>query len=292
MLAKIALAALASASMISGALAWDGARAYHLRPAGTNDVSLTGTYIYGEDPTKELDVSVLTPAYRQSIDVGGNAGGLLIGLPLGNVSLDMGGVVETGIVPGDLFIGAGLGLIGSPSLSPMDYAQYKPGFRMGVAGRLFLPTGDYEEYRTANLGQNRLWLEASLPMSYVLGDSMIDPNLMTFEIRPVAVIFGDNDAFMGTEMSQAPVFGVEGHITRNFGNALWAGIDAYYEIGGERTVGGYALGDELETLAVGATLGVSLTPQIAVRASYSTLVYSNVPDATGGSFELATAFLF
>lgn len=302
MLARIAIAALASASMVSGALAWDGARAYHLRPAGASDISLALNLIHAENVLlglgdTTLDVGVLTPTYRTSFDVMGNVGFVLIGLPVGGMSFDsLAGTIDTGIAQGDLVLGAGLGLAGMPALAPMDYAMHKPGFQAMVEGKLFLPTGDYDPNRMVNLGQNRWSFQASLPISYALGDNMIDPELTTFEIRPVVQIFGDNeDPFIGTGanvMSQAPIFGVEGHVTRNFGNSIWAAIDGYYETGGETSFDGVANGDGVETLALGATLGLVFSQNVATRLTYRHLVYSSDPDLTGHTLEITAAYLF
>lgn len=307
MLARIAVAALASVSMVSGALAWDGARAYHLRPGGSSDISLALTMLHGGDvvnfglgdETTELDVGVVTPTYRKTFDVMGNVGLVLIGLPIGNVSYasSAGTIdIDTGIAPGDLVIGAALGLAGMPALAPMDYAMHKPGFQAMVEGKLFLPTGDYDPNRMVNLGQNRWSFQASLPISFALGDNMIDPELTTFEIRPVVQIFGDNDdpfVGLGADVtSQAPIFGVEGHITRNFGNSVWAALDGYYETGGETSRDGVAQNDGFDTLALGATLGLVLSPSVAMRASYRHLVYSSDPDLSGHTLEITAAYLF
>ena len=302
-LARIAIAMAASAVMVTGALSWDGARSNHLRPEGSSDISLTATILHGVGtidlggPVEStLDVGVLTPSFHHTFDAFGNVGTVLIGMPVGNVSFEAGPFdVDTGIAQGDMFIGGSFGLLGMPSLSPQEYFQYKPtGLQASVEAKLFLPTGDYDPDRIVSLGQNRWSLAASLPITYVLGDTMLDPNLMTFEIRPGVLIFGDNDEpFGGADtMSQAPIFGVEGHITRNFGNSLWAAIDGYYEIGGETSYDGFAQDDELETLAFGATLGVVFSPSFAMRLSYRELVYSNVPDSSGRTFEVVSAFLF
>lgn len=303
MLARLAVAALASVSMVSGALAWDGARAYHLRPGGASDISLALNMIHAEDfrlglGDTTLDVGVLTPTYRKTFDVGGNVGLVLIGLPIGGMTFDSSvvGTIDTGIAQGDLVVGAALGLVGMPALAPMDYAMHKPGFQAMVEGKLFLPTGDYDENRMVNLGQNRWSFQASLPISYALGDNMIDPELTTFEVRPVLQIFGDNeDPFVGSGadvMSQAPIFGIEGHITRNFNNSVWAAIDAYYETGGELSFNGVPQGDGLETLALGATLGLVLSPNVATRMTYRHTVYSSDPDLSGHALELTAAYLF
>ncbi|WP_055047728.1 transporter [Devosia sp. A16] len=302
MFARLAVAALASVSMISGAFAWDGARAYHLRPGGASDISLALNMIHIEDNIPflgdtTLDVGVLTPTYRKTFDLSGNVGLVLIGLPVGGMTFDsLAPTIDTGLAQGDLVLGAALGLVGMPALAPMDYAMHKPGFQAMVEGKLFLPTGDYDPNRLVNLGQNRWSFQASLPISYALGDSMIDPELTTFEIRPVVQIFGDNeDPFVGTGatvMSQAPIFGVEGHITRNFGNSIWAAVDGYYETGGEISFNGVPQGDGPETLALGATLGLVLSPNVATRMTYRQTVYSSDPDLSAQALEITAAYLF
>ncbi len=307
MLAKLAVAALASVSMASSALAWDGARAYHLRPGGASDISLALNVINAEgvtnfglgDEDTSLNIGVLTPTYRKTFDIGGNVGLVLIGLPVGGMTFESsaGTVdIDTGIAQGDLVVGAAYGLAGMPALAPMDYAMHKPGFQAMVEGKLFLPTGDYDPNRMVNLGQNRWSFQGSLPISFALGDNMIDPELTTFELRPVVQIFGDNeDPFVLTGanvMSQAPIFGVEGHITRNFGNSIWAAIDGYYETGGETSLDGVAQGDGLDTLSLGATLGLVLSPNVATRVTYRHLVYSSDPDLAGHTLEVTAAYLF
>ena len=182
--------------MVGSALAWDGARAYHLRPEGSSDISLTRNVhpwrrhddLGGPVEATTLDIGVLTPSYHDIFDVFGNVGAVLIGMPVGNVSFETSGGtfdVDTGIAQGDMFVGGVLGLVGMPALSPKEYFQYKPGLQASVESKLFLPTGDYDPDRIVNLGQNRWTLEASLPITYVLGDTMLDPDLTTFEIRPV-----------------------------------------------------------------------------------------------------------
>jgi len=304
-LARIVMAAGASLPMITGALSFDGARAYHLRPEGASDLSLTltlmqstGTADFGGGvETTDLGVGVLTPAYRHIFDVMGNAGTVLIGMPVGAMSFSSSAGtidIQTDIAQGDMFIGGVFGLVGMPALEVMDYVQHRPGFQASAAARLFLPTGDYDPSRMVNLGGNRWSLEASLPMAYVLGDSMVDPNLTTFEIRPVVQIFGDNDdPFVPASVtSQAPIFAVEGHATRNFGNSIWAAVDGYYQTGGETSWDGVPQGDGSQNFAVGATLGLVLSPSLAMRLSYREQVYSSVPDTSSRTFELATAFLF
>lgn len=293
--------------IVGGAQAQDGARAYHLLPEGTDIISLAtvhmqlGRVFEPVDTINSTDsmATTLTPSYLRTFDVFGNVGAFVVGIPFGGAStlLDtLGGDFEydTGVTHGDLFIGGLLGLVGSPSLAPMDYVQHKPGFRAGVVTKLFLPTGDYDPDRQLNLGANRWSLHASLPISYVLGESMLDPSLTTFEIVPSVHIYGDNTdpTSMADVTGQAPLFGIEGHITRNFGNAVWASLDGHYEFGGETSADGVGNNDAVQNLSFGATLGLSLSPTVQLRLAYEEMVYSNVPNSTARTINITSAVLF
>jgi hypothetical protein len=286
--------------MIVGVLAQDGARAYFLLPEDTNIVGLTTNYLHSEFSGSTVEVGAVTASYRRTIDVGGKAGAILIGLPIGALSgmINIGsGIVaqDTNLAVGDLIIGGELGLLGSPSLSPLDYSQYKPGPRAGVAAKLFIPTGDYDSSRLVSLGQNRWSLQASLPISYVLGDSMIDPTITTFEIVPSVHIFGNNNDAVGPGTSvstQDPLWKLEGHVTHTFSPMVWAALDGYAEAGGRATVDGTEVPGAHQSASLGATLGLVLSRTVSMRLNYTQLVYSNVPNSVGRSVELTTAFTF
>ena len=296
---RLAPALVASLVMMTGAMAEDGARAYFLLPKDTNILSLSGNYVHTQFSGTTIDAGTVTLSYRRTVDVGGNAGAILIGLPVGQVSgsfnTGLGGVVQQSspLSIGDAFVGAELGLVGMPSLGGMDYVQHSPGLQVGVAGKLFMPTGTYDSTRLANLGQNRWSFQASLPISYVLGDSFIDPDLTTFEIIPNVQIFGDNtNAPGGGTLSQEPVWKVEGHVTRTFSPMIWASLDAYFQSGGRITQGPFEVVKSHQDVALGATLGLVLSQQVSLRLTYSEQVYSSLPAPAGRSLELTVAYRF
>src|SRR4051812_45666098 len=92
-----------------------------------------------------------------------------------------------------MFIGGTIGLVNAPALTPQGYVQYQPGFSASAVGRVFAPTGAYDSSRILNLGGNRWTFEAMLPMSFIMGSSLVDPTLTTFEVIPSVQIFGDNN---------------------------------------------------------------------------------------------------
>lgn len=294
------LAALAAATVVTGAYAEDGARAYHLTPAGTDIISLTMNAIETELGGNTFNAGVVTPSFSTAIDVGGNAGAILIGLPIGGLSADFGsdGVVdiENDVALGDMYVGAQLGLIGSPSLSPMEYAMYKPGFRLSLAGKLFMPTGDYDSSRPVNLGSNHWSFKASVPMSYVLADSMIDPQMTTFELVPTVVIFSDNqdpyDLLGVDSVSKDPVYSLEAQVTHNFNPMVWGAVGGAYIAGGETYNDGVSNNDDSEVVSLEATLGLVLSPAFSLRARYNEIVYSKDPATDGRGIELSAAYTF
>lgn len=296
MLLRITVTVLAFAATLTAAFAQDGPRAYHLVPEDTRILSLTTTILHTENANGVFDVAVTTPSYRQTFDLFGNVGAILIGIPVGGVDAELGGGVvniDTGVAQGDLFVGGLVGLVGSPSLGPLEYSQYHPGFRMSLGAKLYLPTGDYDPDRMVSLGQNRWSLHTVLPISYVLGDTMLDPNLTTFELVPSIHIFGDNDDPYGADVSsQDPIFGLQAHITRNFGPMVWASLDGNYETGGETSVNGIARDDAQSVLALGATLGITFNPALSLRLSYEEVVYASDADTSGRGLQITGSYRF
>ena len=291
---RIVVAAIASIFMIAGAHAQEGARAYFPVPAGTNDIELTGTFVHAEAGGVVANSATITPTYRHALDLFGDAGSFLIGIPVGKVSGSVPGLgdEDTGIVQGDMFIGATVGLVNAPALSPQGYVQYKPGFSASAVARVFLPTGAYDSNRALNLGGNRWSFEAMLPMSFVMGSSLVDPTLTTFEIIPSVQIFGDNNnaGFLNVA-SQAPLYGVEAHVTHSFNPMVWGAVDAYGKLGGATTTA-FGTGKDQQSLALGATLGLTLSQSFATRFSYQQQVYSKASGTANSTFMATAAFLF
>lgn len=294
MRAKLMMAAIVSLLMVAGAHAQEGARAYFPVPAGTNDIEFTGTYVHTEVPGVTADSFTITPSYRHALDLFGDAGTFLIGIPVGRVSGTVTGLgaQDSGIGQGDMFIGGTIGLINAPALTPQGYVQYQPGFSASAVGRVFLPTGAYDSTRALNLGGNRWTFEAMLPMSFAMGQSLVDPNLTTFEVIPSVQIFSDNkNAGFTNVITEAPLYGVEAHVTHSFSPMVWGAIDAYGKVGGATTTA-FTSGPGEESLSLGATLGLTLSQNFATRFSYQHQIYSKNSSTNNSTFMATAAFLF
>lgn len=155
----------------------------------------------------DLEVDIGVFQYTHSFSIFDNACGAFLIAPFGSTegTFNFSNFSRTGESSGlgDIQFGSVIGLYGSPALEVADYITYDPGFSLGLLGKLTAPTGEYDEDKVINLGANRWGLQVGVPMGYYLGDSLLDPDLTTFELLPSVFFFGDNsDPFRADETSQ------------------------------------------------------------------------------------------
>jgi hypothetical protein len=300
-----AVSALLLASQIPALAVGDGPRAYMLAPANSNIVTAYGLFLDGNqalDPgvssrNLDLDVDVGVLQYTRSFSICDNACGVFLIAPYGSTegTFNFRRFSRTGESSGlgDLQLGTVIGLHGSPSLEVADYIKYDPGFSLGLLGKVTAPTGEYDETEVINLGANRWGLQVGVPMGYYLGDSFLDPNLTTFELLPSVFFFGDNsDPFRAGGTGQDPLYQIEAHITRNLGRVFWVSLDANYQFGGETTTDGVPGDDDRESFGLGGTIGVNLSKQLSINATYGSVISHNDNGADGHMVRVKVAYLF
>lgn len=284
----------------------DGPRAYQLVPEGTQSISQFMFALRGNNtpsnglvvPGSEIDINLGLTQYGRAFDINGHQAGMLLVLPVGNVT----GSVSTGLGTisghdsglGDILLGFVYGLYGSPNLSQEEYVKYDPGFSMAILARATLPTGSYDSNRSLNMGGNRWVFELGLPIMYYVGSSYLDPMLTSFEIQPKITLYSENSDAPGASqrLEQASLLSVEGHVTRNFGQAFWASVDALYEYGGETTSDGVADGNKQRSLSLGVTTALNLSPSSSVKLSYGEVVSGNPAGSDGRMLRLQYLQLF
>jgi hypothetical protein len=234
--------------------------------------------------------------------VGGRATGLFVIVPVGRTGGDL--TIDRPLLPpielegrssglGDIQFGAVFGLVGSPALDLKSYAAFKPGFALGALARVTAPTGDYSGSRAVNLGANRWAFQLGEPMGYVVGQSMLDPSLMTFEFLPSITFYGNNgEPFSGDVEERAPLFRLEAHATRNLNRALWIGIDLLANSGGATTTDGVAGDNRQSSLELGGTVGLNLSRRFSVKGTYGGVVARNDSGLRGTGFRLVATTIF
>lgn len=284
----------------------DGPRSFPLLP---KDIKLLTVYALSQSgnqlldpgqtiPDAEIDAKIGIIQYTRSFSVNGRIAAAFVALPYasvqGGVPLGSGTVSTADTGFGSLILGGVLGIIGSPALSGRDFARHKPGFQLGVVGKLMLPTGTYDPDRIISIGSNRLVAQLVVPMTFSFGESMVDPNLTTIEILPSITVFGDNTKPSGgaTVTGQKPLFSLEAHVTRNLGGKTWVSFGGIYNWGGETSTNGAWNNDPRESLGLGASVNFPLNASTSVKVSYGEIVWRNDTGMDGKLLRIITTFAF
>ena len=284
----------------------DGPRAYQTLPKDTRVLAqfYIGTRgnltpVEGDiPPDARLDMNLAITQYSQTLELNGRQAGLLAYLPYGNISgsLDLGGVNQSASAAGigDLTLGFVYGLLNTPSLGFEEYIKYHPGLAVVALAKLTLPTGSYDSGSALSMGGNRFALELGLPVAYYLGVSFLDPALTSFEVLPKVTFFGKNtDPFGGGgDLEQAPLYTIEAHVTRNFGQVFWASLDAFYSYGGETETGDVEDNNNQRSLSLGVTGNLNLSRAASLKVTYGEVVSGNADGADGRLLRVQFIYLF
>jgi hypothetical protein len=283
----------------------EGPRAYELGPAGSQLLSVYGLFTRGNAsfdpgsvaPGLEVEVNGSIIEYSRGFALGGNAGTVVISLPVGDARwrVENAGAsysyTRSGV--GDLQLTAAFGVVGSPTLQEKDYEAYHPGVALSVLSRVYAPTGAYERAAPVNLGQNRWALQLGLPLAWYLGHSFLDPTLATFELLPSVTWYGDNnEPHVGNRVSQEPLVQLEAHVTRNLNSSLWVSLDGLLVQGGETTTDGVPDHNRQHSVALGATVSAAVSDAVSATLSYSDAVSRNNSGVSGHALRIIAEFSF
>lgn len=295
-----------SLGSIAVAQVGDGPRAYQTLPKDTRVLSqfYIGTRgnltpasgIIPRDA--ELDMDLGITQFSQTLEINGRQAGALAYIPYGDISgsLALGGTSRSASTSGfsDLTVGIAYGLLNTPSLAFEDYVKFDPGISIAGLAKLTLPTGSYNGSKALNMGGNRFALELGLPVAYYLGSSFLDPTLTSFEILPKVTLFGENDepSGGGGELEQDPLLTIEAHLTRNFGQAFWLSLDAFYSYGGETATDGEEADNKQRSLSLGGTGSLNLSRSTSLKVTYGEVVSGNADGADGHLVRVQLLYLF
>jgi hypothetical protein len=189
---------------------------------------------------------------------------------------------------GDAQIGATLGLVGAPALTPEAFAAFEPGFGPQILGRVYIPTGTYDADKPVNFGSNRVSAQLGLPMVFVAGRSYRDPRLTSLEVLPTLTIYQTNQDPFGAERSaKESLFGLEAHLTHNLGSRVWVSADLLARLGGETRTDGLANGDGMRGWSAGGSVALPLTGRASVILTYQHVIARNDDGPDGWFFRTA-----
>ncbi|HVM80067.1 MAG TPA: transporter [Stellaceae bacterium] len=250
-------------------------RTYAASPIDTNflilgyahtsgSVSLVPTIpITGVEAT--IDSEVL--AYSRTFPMFGRTASIGIALPFvegtvsGNVMESAKQVTRQGM--DDIGLRFGINFLGSPALTPAEFARREPRTSIGASLAIFAPTGDYNPNHLINIGSNRWAFKPELGFSQPIGDWFVDGSAGIW-------FFGENGNFFGGHSrGQEPLGLLQAHVGYNFRPGLWLAGDASYFVGGESSLDGVSGHDTLRNSRYGLTLSVPIGDGLSMKVAWS-----------------------
>jgi hypothetical protein len=212
----------------------------------------------GLDVTARVRTNVLSQSIvlTRTMDYFGRTGGVTIVLPYRYVETSSGGNRSSVRGISDVGFLWQMNIFGGPALTPEQFRFFVP--QTFASFHLFVgtPLGDYSSTRGLNPSSNRWTINPTVNYSFTP-----DKGWTWLEAYLSTKIFTANNDFQAggaTKLTQAPLFVLEGHASRNVTPKLWLSIDAYYNIGGETSIDGTRQDNAASTLRLGGGMGLSL----------------------------------
>jgi hypothetical protein len=228
----------------------------------------------------DFDATVAIGGYARSFKAFGRSALAAALLPMGRVSgsgnLEGTSFSQTASGFGDPTFEFVVNLVGSkPIMNIPDALRYEPGFSLDFLIDIIPPLGEYDNERAVNLGQNRWMGRFATPIVWQIGD-WVPGRRTTLELLPSIWFFGDNDDFVGQNLSTDTKLQVEAHLTRDFHEDLWGSFDLNWVNGAESTIDG-AKGEEIDMVGMGFTLGYHINDNVQLTAGYLASINDSAP---------------
>ncbi len=159
-----------------------------------------------------------------------------------------------------------MNLWGVPALSGPAFARWQAEHPVrttfGIAALVSAPTGEYQEERLLNLGNNR-WVVR--PQAGVLHTR----DRWQFELTGSVSVYGENDAYLETRTQQSdPLWFVQAHVIHTFRPGLWASVSWGRTQGGENRIDDQARDDLRRESYASLSLGLPINPYQGIRLSW------------------------
>jgi hypothetical protein len=263
----------------------DGARFYWKGLVGTNAFPLIGSSMGGNAnpldpsctvfPESNFAATMISAGYAKMLPIFKRSAFVSLVLPMGRITSDV-TVFGTDYKTtargfGDPMLLFDINIIGPKAIMNIpDMLRYKPGFSVDIVGSIAVPIGEYDNTSPVNIGQNRWYGRIGAPILCQIGP-WVPGKRTTLELLPAIWFFGANNDFVGKKMETAPMYQIEGHITRDFMERLWGSLDVISFSGGKATIDGVE-GSSLNNLGLGGTIGYQINDNMQMNISYSSTV--------------------
>jgi hypothetical protein len=292
----------------------DGPRIYWHGLVGTNVVNFWYVNMSGNAnpldpshvvrPNASFDANVAIAGYSRMVSLFGRSATASVFLPVGNINTNIAGGPTSqqqgsrGF--GNPILQLNTNLIGAPAITLLaDMVRYEPTFTLDLLTTLVLPIGTYDNSQIVNVSQNRWYGRVGLPMMQPFG-SWVPGQRTTVEILPAVWLFGNNNDYAGQTLKSDPMLQLEGHVTRDFTETLWASADVVWLYGAKPTIEGPApasltgfpsvSGKTIDNVSAGFTVGFQATDNFMISASYSATVNQSSQDLKIDQFRLMLTY--
>ncbi|HZE98825.1 MAG TPA: transporter [Planctomycetota bacterium] len=285
------VAALSLASGIDAAAQDLEPRRWTHLPVGTNIVGVGYAYTSGElqfDPVLRIEnarvgLHTILASYNRYFSVADMTARVDLQVPYQRGTWDglLNGVPTTvrrdGF--GDPRIRLSMNFYGAPA---MDAEEFRDHIRnedertiAGVALAVRVPLGEYNDDKLINLGENRFSFQPQIGVVHIFGPWSIEATASLFA-------YTDNDDFFGgNRLEQAPLYAIQMHVVRTFGQGWWVSAGSAYGRGGRTEINGTADDDVKSNLLYGASAGMSPAAGQSISLMY---IRHDALSSTGGDF--------
>ena len=251
-------------------------RAYSATPIGTNFLIASYFRITGAlslDPSLPItnvkaSINGGLLSYDRTFDLFGQTGSAAIAIPyfdgeiFGDVFGERKQISRTGL--GDVRLRITENLLGSPALTPAEFARREPTTTLAVSLTMTAPTGDYNSRHLINISSHRWTFKPEIGFSQPIGNWFIDGSAGVN-------LFTDNSNFFGGHVrAEEPLWSLQAHGGYNFRPGLWLAVDATHYFGGDTILDGINKHDFQSVSRFGATLSVPIADGFSAKAAWAT----------------------
>jgi hypothetical protein len=185
-----------------------------------------------------------------------------------------------------------MGLKGAPALNAVEFAKSPMRFSLFADVRVWY-SGSYESKKLFNLGTNRLTYHLSAPMASPLNKNRARATWL--EVVPTVQFFGANTdparSSTAQETTQAPLFIIENHLSRNLTPKLWVVANLRFQQGGRTSADGVEDDNNQSILGGGFGGGYQALPFLGLSADYGSII-SGDNGATSNMIRVALTFVY
>lgn len=242
----------------------------------------------------DIDATMVLGGYARTFSLFDRAAMAAILLPMGRISGDITvagrAFSQSASGFGDPMIEFDINVLGPRAQKNIpDALRYEPGLSVDLLADLAFPIGEYDNKKPLNIGLNRWYGRVGVPIIWQIGP-WVPGRRTTLEFLPALWLFGNNNDYVGQTLKTDPMFQVDGHLTRDLTERLWASLDGAWYYGGKATINGVS-GDKLNNLGFGLTAGYQINDNLNLTVGYkSTVNDSGAHDVRMDSFMVSLVY--